>query len=99
MRADLAATTGVEDATDVIEYLLAGADVVQSASALLRHGPEYAAVLLDGVREWMRRKGYHSVDEFRGVLAVSSGADGTGRGRGDYVGALREADHRAYGIV
>ncbi|WP_407107574.1 dihydroorotate dehydrogenase-like protein [Rhodococcus aetherivorans] len=98
VRADLAATTGVEDATDVIKYLLAGADVVQSASALLRHGPDYAAVLLDGVREWMRRKGYRSVDEFRGMLAVPPGADGTGRGRGDYVSALREADHRAYGI-
>ncbi|MET7771715.1 dihydroorotate dehydrogenase-like protein [Nocardia sp. NPDC005366] len=97
--AQLAASSGVEDATDVIKYLLAGADVVQSASALLRHGPEYAAVLLDGVRQWMRRKEYRSVDEFRGMLAVPPGADGTGCERGDYVGALREADNRAYGIL
>jgi dihydroorotate dehydrogenase (fumarate) len=39
LRASLAATTGVEDATDVAKYLLAGADVVMTASALLRHGP------------------------------------------------------------
>ena len=42
--ASLAATTGVEGPTDVVKYLLAGADVVMTASALLRHGPEYAAV-------------------------------------------------------
>ena len=42
LRASLAATTGVESATEVVKYLLAGADVVQSASALLRHGPQYA---------------------------------------------------------
>jgi dihydroorotate dehydrogenase len=43
--ASLAATTGVESATELAKYLLAGADVVMTASALLRHGPE----LLDGL--------------------------------------------------
>ena len=61
--ASLAATTGVEGSTELIKYLLAGADVVMTASALLRHGPEYAAVLLDGLCEWMGRKGYTAVDE------------------------------------
>src|SRR6202043_2125539 len=42
----LAATTGVEGPADVIKYLLAGADVVMTASALIRHGPGHAAVLL-----------------------------------------------------
>jgi dihydroorotate dehydrogenase (fumarate) len=51
VRASLAASSGVEQPADVIKYLLAGADVVQSASALLRHGPEYAGVLLDGLRD------------------------------------------------
>ncbi|MEE2035230.1 dihydroorotate dehydrogenase-like protein [Rhodococcus chondri] len=95
----LAASGGVEDATDIIRYLLAGADVVQSASALLRHGAEYATVLLDDVRHWMRRKEYRSVDEFRGLLAVPSGVDGTSRERGDYVSALRDANTRAYDVL
>ena len=51
---------------DVAKYLLAGADVVMTASALLRHGPEHAAVLLDGLSEWMARKGFAAVDELRG---------------------------------
>ena len=49
MRAALAATSGVEDPADLASYLLAGADVVMTASALLRHGPEHAMLLLDGL--------------------------------------------------
>ena len=56
VRAALAATTGVEDPADVARYLLAGADVVMTTSALLRHGPEHAdrparrPVRLDGAQ-------------------------------------------------
>ena len=97
VRASLAATTGVEQAADVVKYLLAGADVVQSASALLRHGAGHASVLLDGVRDWMRRKGYDAIRDIRGMLAVPVTQDGTARQRHDYVGMVREADTRAYG--
>src|SRR5450432_2383568 len=66
----LAATTGVEDSADVVKYLLAGADVVMTASALLRHGPEYATVLLDGLAAWMTRKGV-TLDDVRGMLSLA----------------------------
>ncbi len=89
--ASLAATTGVESSTELIKYLLAGADVVMTASALLRDGPECAAVLLDGLCEWMGRKGYATVEELRGLLAVPVGVDESARERGDYVSALRQA--------
>jgi dihydroorotate dehydrogenase (fumarate) len=96
LRASLAATTGVEVATDVVKYVLAGADVVQSASALLRHGPAYAGVLLDGLRDWMLRKGFTTLDEVRGMLAVHD--DRSARERGDYVSALRDANSSAYEV-
>ena len=57
VNASLAATTGVGTSADVAKYLLAGADVVMTASALLRHGPEYATELLDGLSAWMRPEG------------------------------------------
>ncbi|WP_237572394.1 dihydroorotate dehydrogenase-like protein [Mycolicibacterium lacusdiani] len=90
--ASLAATTGVEGSKELIKYLLAGADVVMTASALLRHGPDYAAVMLDGLSRWMRHQGYDSVDEFRGLLAVPIGADEAEHGRGGYVDMLRRAN-------
>jgi dihydroorotate dehydrogenase (fumarate) len=92
VRAALAATTGVEDAADVAKYLLAGADVVMTASALLRHGPGHASVLLDGLSGWMRRKGFSSVGEVRGKLAVPVGTDEAAYERAGYVGAIRAAD-------
>lgn len=92
VRASLAATTGVDGPSDVVKYLLAGADVVMTASALIRHGPEHAAVLLDGLSEWMVRKGYASVGDLRGMLAVPAGADLAAFQRAGYVRAMRAAN-------
>ena len=92
VRASLAATTGVEDAADVARYLLAGADVVMTASALLRHGPGYAGTLLDGLSGWMARKGFAAVANARGLLSVPSGTDETAYERAGYVRALQAAN-------
>jgi dihydroorotate dehydrogenase (fumarate) len=92
VRAALAATGGVEGPADLAKYLLAGADVVMTASALLRRGPEYAGVLLDGLSTWMTRKGFESVGELRGMLSVPPGADEAADERAAYVTALRAAN-------
>lgn len=97
IQAALAATSGVETADDVAAYLLAGADVVMTASALLRHGPQHATTLLDGLASWMRRKGFRTVAEFRGMLAVPTGGDEAAYERAGYVSALRAANAGAYG--
>ncbi len=96
VRCALAATSGVEDSADVARYLLAGADVVMTASALLRHGPEHATVLLDGLSAWMARKGFKSVDELHGMLSVPPGTDAAAYERAGYVTGLRAANVRAY---
>jgi dihydroorotate dehydrogenase (fumarate) len=96
VHAALAATSGVETADDVAAYLLAGADVVMTASALLRHGPEHAAVLLDGLATWMARKGFQTIDQFRGMLAVPADTDQEGYERASYVTAMRAANAGAY---
>jgi len=92
----LAATTGVESGEDVVKYLLAGADVVMTASSLLRHGVQHAEVLLDSLADWMTRKDFGSVDEFRGLLSVPLGTDGSQYERAGYVSALDRA-RRTYG--
>jgi dihydroorotate dehydrogenase (fumarate) len=92
LRGSLAATTGVEGPADVIKYLLAGADVVMTASALIRHGPGHAAVLLDGLTGWMARKGYPSVAAVRGMLALPADTDRAAYEREGYVRAMRAAN-------
>jgi dihydroorotate dehydrogenase (fumarate) len=96
IHAALAATSGVETCDDVAAYLLAGADVVMTASALLRHGPQHAAVLLEGLSSWMASKGFQRVDELRGMLAVPANADEAAYERAAYVTALRAANAGAY---
>lgn len=96
VRGSLAATTGVEQAADVAAYLLAGADVVMTTSALLRHGPAHATALLDGLSEWMSRKGFATVDELRGLLAVAPGADEAAHERAGYVSGLQGANASTY---
>jgi dihydroorotate dehydrogenase (fumarate) len=95
--ASLAATTGVEDSADVARYLLAGADVVMTASALLRHGPEHATVLLDGLSEWMERKGFAGVDEVRGLVSTPPSAHEETSDRLGYVSAMQAANSGTYG--
>jgi dihydroorotate dehydrogenase (fumarate) len=92
----LAATTGVADAMDVAKYLLAGADVVMTASALIRNGAGYGAVMLSGLSDWMVRQGFRSVADLRGLLSVPNGTSQAGYERSNYVTAL-EAANRGYG--
>ncbi len=96
VRASLAATSGVEVPADVARYLLAGADVVMTTSALLRHGPAYAGELLDGLTAWMSRKGFEDLEGVRGLLAVPPEADAAAYERAGYVTAMRAANAGAY---
>ena len=65
-----------------------------TASALLRHGLSQVRVLLDGLTEWMKRKGFDSVGEARARLAVPAGVDADAYQRAGYVAALNAARDR-----
>ncbi|MBV8522235.1 MAG: hypothetical protein JOY71_08925 [Acetobacteraceae bacterium] len=67
----LAAGTGVDSYAEVIKFLLAGADVVGTTSALLRHGPEQLTALVVGLERWLEDHAFASVNEIRGRLDAS----------------------------
>jgi dihydroorotate dehydrogenase (fumarate) len=85
----IGATTGVETSRDIAAYLLAGADVVMTASALMRHGIGWTTVLLDGLDAWLRSHRFTTLDDVRGRLAVPAEADASEYERAGYVAALR----------
>lgn len=97
VRASLAATTGVDTATDVIKYVLAGADVVMTTSALVRRGPAYAQVLVDGLDEWLESRGL-PLAQARGLLAVPKDTPTDAYERAGYVSALEKAK-KTYGSL
>lgn len=90
LKASLAATSGVETYADVVKYILAGADVVMSTSALVRNGVGYATKLIEGLEQWLRQHGT-SLAQARGLLAVPADAPAAAYERAGYVAALEEA--------
>ena len=85
----LAADQGVEGSKEVVKYLLAGADVVQAASSLLRHGPRHLHCLVEGLAEWIEAHGAASVDEIRGGLRADRFAQPEALLRAQYVRSLQ----------
>ena len=69
VKCDLAASTGIHDGKAVVKQLLAGANAVQVVSALYENGPEYLSVMIKELGDWMERKNYRKIDEFRGLLS------------------------------
>ncbi len=69
VKASLAASRGVESATEIIKYIMAGADVVMTTSSLLQKGVGHLSVLIDHLEQWMEKKGYESVEQMRGCMS------------------------------
>jgi dihydroorotate dehydrogenase (fumarate) len=65
---DISASTGVHSGNDAVKYLLAGADSVQVCSVLYNNGLGYLSKMNKQIAEWMDRKGYKHIEDFRGRL-------------------------------
>jgi len=68
---DISATTGIQNSSDVIKMLLAGASTVQLVSVLYREGVEKIREILKGVEEWMEKHKFNSIEEFKGILSFA----------------------------
>jgi len=88
IEASLAATGGVHDAEDALKLLLAGADAVMVASALLRNGPGLARELLKGIGAWMEEREYESVEQMKGSMSQLNCPDPSAYERANYMKAL-----------
>ena len=84
----LAATTGVHTGRDLIKYLLAGADVAMTTSALLKHGIGIIPSMLEELELWMRLRGFESVKEMRGIMSRKHVNDPAAYARANYIKIL-----------
>ena len=85
IKVDLAATSGVHRATDVIKLLLAGADVTMLCSVLLRYGIDHLAVVERELEEWMEKHEYESVAQLKGSMSQKKCPDPTAFERAQYI--------------
>ncbi len=86
----LAASRGVETHVEVIKYLLTGADVVMTASALLRKGVQHVRTMREGLEGWLAENGFGSVDAIRGLKDATHAEHVDELFRAQYVAALTE---------
>jgi len=92
IKASLAASTGVSEVSDVVKCLLAGADVVMSTSALLRHDIGYMSTLATGLQIWMEQREIASLADMRGMMSWQRSRDRSVYSRASY---LRILEHYA----
>jgi dihydroorotate dehydrogenase (fumarate) len=69
---DIAASTGVHNAASAIKLILAGANAVQVCSAIYQKGMGEIEKINSGIEFWMLRKGFDSIESFRGLMSYKS---------------------------
>ncbi len=92
LNADLCSNTGIFNANQVIQLLLAGADVVQIVSTLYRNGIGQIKNILTDLDAWMNSKGYKSIDDFKGKVSKKNLNDPFAYRRSQYVDILMQSN-------
>lgn len=88
VRPALAVSGGVNVPNDGIKAILAGADVVQMVSALLRHGPTHLSAMRLGLEQWMEWNKISRLDDMRGSASMKHTADPSTYERATYIRML-----------
>ena len=88
LRANLAATSGIHRAVDVIKMLLAGADVTMLCSTIIRHGIPQIAMIERDLVAWLEEHEYESVTQIKGSLSQKNCAEPAAFERAQYMKAL-----------
>jgi len=88
IKADLAATSGIQSSDDVIKMLMAGANVTMMCSALLKNGIYHISQVEKEIIEWMTEKEYESVQQMQGSMSQQNVADPSAFERAQYMKAL-----------
>jgi dihydroorotate dehydrogenase (fumarate) len=85
VRCSLAVTGGVATPTDGVKAILAGANVVQMVSAIMRHGPAYFRSMREELARWMEEANFARLDDVRGRLSLLTSEDPAAFERAQYI--------------
>lgn len=75
INANICANTGILTGNDVVQVLLAGADVAQVVSTVYKNKIGYISQMLSDVEKWMDKKGYQNIDAFKGKMSKKNLSD------------------------
>ena len=88
IQADLALTSGVHTAEDVLKAMMAGASVAMSTSELLQKGLGRIPAILADVETWMVDHEYESIQQMQGSLSQKSVKEPAAFERANYMKVL-----------
>jgi dihydroorotate dehydrogenase (fumarate) len=88
IKADLALTTGIHTAEDVVKTTMAGASVAMIASLLLAEGINRIPIILADLEKWMTIHEYDSIQQMKGSLSQKSVAEPAAFERANYMKVL-----------
>lgn len=88
VNADLAATSGIYSAEDVLKMVMAGAKVTQMLSSLLKFGIGHIADVTTNLKNWMIEKEYESIEQMRGSMSYMNVVDPAKFERANYMKVL-----------
>ncbi len=86
---DLACSGGVHTHLDVIKAIMAGANVTQMVSALLKHGPKLLTRIRADMEQWLQTHGYPSIRKLHRSMQGVEGVDPQARERANYMHVLQ----------
>ncbi len=89
IKANMAATTGIHTAEDVLKMIMVGADVTQLCATLFQNGIEHIKTLIDGMNQWMEEHEYESVKQMKGSMSHKSVAEPAAYERANYMKVLK----------
>ena len=67
----LSGVSGVVDWKDVVKYIMVGATTVQVCGAIFAEGYKVLGKIVSGLEDYMDKRGYQSIDDFKGMLLPS----------------------------
>lgn len=88
LEADLAITTGIHTAIDVLKGVAAGANVTMMASELLQNGVVRLSELLQDMENWLVENEYESLDHLKGSMSQVNCAEPAAFERANYMRVL-----------
>jgi dihydroorotate dehydrogenase (fumarate) len=88
VKADIAASSGITTAEDVLKLLMAGAKVTHMMSSLLKYGVKHITEVLADLEKWMEVHEYESVKQMIGSMNCHSVANPAEFERANYMRVL-----------
>lgn len=88
IKANIAATSGIHNAEDVLKMLMVGSNVTMMCSALLENGPKHITKVLKDMETWMEKYEYESVKQMIGSMSHKSVKEPAAFERANYMRVL-----------